>query len=230
MMKIRLLLLSSILICHTLWAAPNSNDINNALLNGDNKELLSITADVLTHSQSVDSLTLLLASVAAMSVKKYEDAAFLYYIATMRYFYDRHIYPPVKQGGNGPGALFSAMSSNIPFQFNLQLASNPEAIRRIAIKLQKWKPDKSKHYDPGWEYGASTKPPLNINKSINATVKYLNKVAIMLDNPHYQSLLQKLKRYFIKPDDTDSLDFQKLSKEGVKFEKNWGTNFIFHQY
>ena len=219
-----------VLFCSNIWAVPSSNQVMEVLQGGDNKKIESIAMEVLENNTSVDSLTLLLTVSATMMLEKFEDSAFLYYVARARHVEDRANFPPAGKGGNSPSTLFGAVASNMPIAFNPLISKDPSVMLGIAKRIEAWRPLTKTDYSPGWEYEERKMETEKYKGVITGTVKYLQDVSKMLENSEYQSLLEEFRVYSQNPKQDDSKYFVDLSNRGQQFEENWGTKFIFHQY
>jgi TonB family protein len=108
---------------------------------------------VLAHTGSTPSVYLFLASAAALQHGRTEDAGFLLYAAQLRSRLDLDRYPPVGKGGDSPGVLIGALSTQVGQAVNPAIMRDPKVYQGVVDRLRAWSPETAKGYDPGWDFG-----------------------------------------------------------------------------
>ncbi len=104
-------------------------------------------------SEEMNSAALLMASVGAHAAGRTEDAEFFLYASQMRSKIDRQVYPKVDSRGVAP-----APKDTDPTQEPPELAvhrfryKDPQMLENVIARLEKWSPEFSRGYNPGWRY------------------------------------------------------------------------------
>jgi hypothetical protein len=109
---------------------------------------------ILEHSTEAPAVHLFVASAVAMSLNRFEDAAYLFYTAQMRSRYDLARFPPKGTGGDSPAVALGALQQQLGAELNPAIMREPAAFAKTVSRVQSYKPAVPAGYDPGWEYGA----------------------------------------------------------------------------
>lgn len=95
---------------------------------------------------------LLMASMAALSLKRLEDAGFLFYAGQLRTRVDQQRFPAVGKGGSDPAVAIGALMQIIGAEINPAIMRDPATFAAVLDRLEKWNADTAPGYDPGWTY------------------------------------------------------------------------------
>ncbi len=137
-------------------------------------------------SEKIDGFSLLMTSSLAISAERTVDAAFLYYISTIRSQVDFRIFPPESGGGVGPA--FRALHHQIGESIKSEIMKDAAKFSKVVSRIEKWTPYFSKEYSPGWKYletGTVATYPKKILKTKDSLVSALQETETLFGNPEY---------------------------------------------
>ena len=175
---------------------------------------------VIADLECWDAPTLLTAANMAIQEEEFEDAGILYHTGKIRAKVDKNHYIPTRKGGNGPVPALTSLIWTVRPPLNLQLSEQPDLYHQIAFRLEKWEPQYTKDYDPGWEYG--TKPNVQEVQEEAESVKknlvhHLRGLGTLHRNTEYAKAFSIVKAYNMNRA-KDQQAAEKLKAEEIMLE------------
>lgn len=188
---------------------------------------------VLEHPGRYPCTVLFTAAGAALSAKRLEDSAFLFYAGQMRARFDRECFPPKGNGGDNPFVAVAALSNTLGATINPQVMAEPKAFAGAMSRLKGWTPEVPEGYQPGYEY--LTK------KSVSETLQtvgpkqaeilsHMTDMATLLNDPEYFAAFRTFQAYSMGPPDKRPTEGEKdkamaamLKIEGEKGVKGFAS-------
>jgi len=107
---------------------------------------------VLAHVRAARADVLLRASLAALQLKRVEDAGFLFYAGQLRSRMDQQRFPPEGEGGSSPAVAIGALQTVVGEEVNAAVMGDTKMLARTLDRIETWDVTTVDAYDPGWAY------------------------------------------------------------------------------
>jgi len=136
-------------------AQPKKPDFDRtaaALQQPEAKRRAEAVDDALARANAAPALVLLMASVAAVSAGRVEEAGFLFYAGQLRMRVDLKRFEPAGQGSEHPSVLLGAMMQTAGQVVNPEIMGQPVRFAAALTRLEAWDAVGPPGYDPGWRY------------------------------------------------------------------------------
>jgi hypothetical protein len=150
------------------------------------------------------ALVLFTGAATALSDKRTEDSAFLFYAAQLRARFDGECFPPKGSGDSDPFVALSALSEGIGSAVNSAIMQDPKAYARAVDRLRKWVPKVPPGYSPGYSYKErkTAKVAAELTESNRKRfVKNMGDVAVLLNEPEYFAAFQIVRAHNVGSED-----------------------------
>jgi len=152
---------------------------------------------VLAHAQEAPAPHMFIASAAALSSNRLQDAGYLFYAAQLRGRYDMARFPPKGKGADSPAAILGALSQQIGTVVNPAVMREPKTFADVVNRVAKWTPITAGGYSPTWEYTAAD--PVAGKKVFDtqraAFIKQVGGLSTLLNDPQYFAAFKVLQDY-----------------------------------
>lgn len=143
---------------------------------------------VLAHMRAARADMLLTASLAALQLKRVEDAGFLFYAGQLRSRMDQQRFPPEGKGGSSPAVAIGALQAVIGAEVNAAVMSDAQVLSRTLDRIEAWDVTTVDGYEPGWKYTNALPAGEAAKVSQSVKAEYLQtgrNVATLLGIPEY---------------------------------------------
>jgi hypothetical protein len=150
---------------------------------------------VLAHMSAARADVLLTASLAALQLKRVEDAGFLFYAGQLRSRMDQQRFPPKGEGGSSPAVAIGALQAVLGAEVNAAVMRDTKVLARTLDRIEAWDVATVDGYDPGWEYTKALPAGAAAKVSQSVKAEYLRNgrnVLSLLGVPEYVAAQREL--------------------------------------
>jgi hypothetical protein len=205
-------------------------DLYEKLANGPDS--VNALEAVLEKPDEYSALILYVGSGVALTEKRLEDSAFLFYTGQLRARFDKQCFPPVGTGGNSPFVLYAALSQQFGSVINPAVMAEPKVFEKALARVKNWTPKASKEYDPGYEF-TDRKSEKDAHEAIapkrTEFIDRMSELSTLLNDPEYFAAFRVVQAFNLATDDerpTDEAN-DKATETMKRIEKDKGLKGFF---
>lgn len=141
---------------------------------------------VIARSQAAHALDLSQAAEAALDLRRYEDAAFLFYAFQIRRRFDLAVFIPPREGpGSEAPMIIGLMNGMLTQPINSEIMRRPKELARVVERLEAWQMEIGANYNPGWVPARKEFKPELATQFKEEYMSFARDLAVLLNTPDY---------------------------------------------